>query len=68
MESINARIPVTKDVQVSLDTKNKTLKVQGKKYKLDEQVLTVIESLMVENTMLKEYMHINEYVDIDNIQ
>tara|TARA_Y100001972_G_C7535193_1_gene269554 strand:- start:540 stop:746 length:207 start_codon:yes stop_codon:yes gene_type:complete len=67
MESIKTEIPLIKEETVSLDVKRNLLIVGTKSYTLEKGVLSLVEALMYENNVLKEYIEIVKGIDVDTI-
>ena len=65
MEPIKTNLPIIKEETISLDTKKKLLIVGKKSYILEKGVTNLLEALMYENTVLKEYIEITKGIDTD---
>ena len=65
MELIKTQLPLIKEEIVSLDLKKKLLIVGKESYILEKGVVSLIEALMYENNVLKEYVELTKGVDTD---
>ncbi len=65
MEQIKTSIPMIKEEAISLDIQKKLLIVGKKSYILEKGVISLLEALMYENNVLKEYIELTKGVDTD---
>ena len=65
MELIKTNIPLIKEEAISLDIQKKLLMVGKESFTLEKGVLSLLEALMYENNVLKEYIEITKGVDTD---
>ena len=63
MELIKTNLPLIKKEEVSLDMKNNLLIVGEKSFILENGVSSLVEALMYENNVLKEYIEIAQGID-----
>ena len=63
MELIKTQLPLIKEEIISLDLKKKLLIVGKKSYILEKGVVSLVEALMYENNVLKEYIEITKGID-----
>ena len=63
MESIKTSLPLIKKEEISLDMTNNLLIIAEKSFILENGVSSLVEALMYENNVLKEYIEIAQGID-----
>ena len=63
MESIKTSLPLIKKEEISLDMTNNLLIIGEKSFILENGVSSLVEALMYENNVLKEYIEIAQGID-----
>ena len=63
MESIKTSLPLIKKEEISLDMTNNLLIIGEKSFILEKGVSSLVEALMYENNVLKEYIEIAQGSD-----